>query len=249
MIRFILVALLVVGFLIFSIPLLLWENHVGKQDPEKQQAHSLKIVQAMFRLILRISGVQVTVRGQERIPEGPVLYVGNHQSYFDILVGYTTVPTLLGFVAKKEMERYIFLRDWMRNVNCLFLDRTDIKAGMKTILDGIQKIKAGISVWIFPEGTRNTNGDVTELLPFKEGSLKIAEKAGCPIVPVAITGTSEVFEKHIPFIRRSQVTIEFGEPFYAKELPLEERKHAGAYTRNKIIEMLKAEQQIRRSGK
>lgn len=63
MIRFILVALLVVGFLIFSIPLLLWENHVGKQDPEKQQAHSLKIVQAMFRLILRISGVQVTVRG------------------------------------------------------------------------------------------------------------------------------------------------------------------------------------------
>ena len=109
MIRFILVALLVVGFLIFSIPLLLWENHVGKQDPEKQQAHSLKIVQAMFRLILRISGVQVTVRGQERIPEGPVLYVGNHQSYFDILVGYTTVPTLLGFVAKKEMERYILL--------------------------------------------------------------------------------------------------------------------------------------------
>ena len=235
MIRFILVALLVVGFLIFSIPLLLWENHVGKQDPEKQQAHSLKIVQAMFRLILRISGVQVTVRGQERIPEGPVLYVGNHQSYFDILVGYTTVPTLLGFVAKKEMERYILLRDWMRNVNCLFLDRTDIKAG--------------ISVWIFPEGTRNINEDVTELLPFKEGSLKIAEKAGCPIVPVAITGTSEVFEKHIPFIRRSQVTIEFGEPFYAKELPLEERKHAGAYTRNKIIEMLKAEQQIRRSGK
>ena len=235
MIRFILVALLVVGFLIFSIPLLLWENHVGKQDPEKQQAHSLKIVQAMFRLILRISGVQVTVRGQERIPEGPVLYVGNHQSYFDILVGYTTVPTLLGFVAKKEMERYILLRDWMRNVNCLFLDRTDIKAG--------------ISVWIFPEGTRNINEDVTELLPFKEGSLKIAEKAGCPIVPVAITGTSEVFEKHIPFIRRSQVTIEFGEPFYAQELPLAERKHAGAYTRNKIIEMLKAEQQIRRSGK
>lgn len=71
MIRFILVALLVVGFLIFSIPLLLWENHVGKQDPEKQQAHSLKIVQAMFRLILRISGVQVTVRGAGADSERP----------------------------------------------------------------------------------------------------------------------------------------------------------------------------------
>lgn len=51
--------------------------------------------------------------------------------------------------------------NFIRNVNCLFLDRTDIKAGMKTILDGIQKIKAGISVWIFPEGTRNINEDVT----------------------------------------------------------------------------------------
>ena len=250
MIRLLLVLFTLVGFLIFSYPFLVAQVSLGKKDPHARDLETIKVVRSVFKVLLKLAGVTVTVKGAENIPEDTaVLYVGNHRSYFDILAGYTTVPTLLGFVAKKEMEKIPLLRTWMVNVNCLFLDRKNIKEGLKMILQGIEKVKNGVSIWIFPEGTRNIGEDVTELLPFKEGSLKIAEKAGCPIVPVAITGTSEVFEKHIPFIRRSNVTIEFGEPFYAKELPLEERKHAGAYTRNKIIEMLKAEQEIRRSGK
>lgn len=96
----------------------------------------------------------VEVRGYENIPQDrPVLYVGNHRSYFDILVGYTTVPGLMGFVAKKEMEKIPLLSKWMLNVNCLFLDRNNIKEGLKTILAGIEKVRRGVSVWIFPEGT------------------------------------------------------------------------------------------------
>ena len=124
------------------------------------------------------------------------------------------------------------------NVNCLFLDRKDIKAGLKSILEGIEKVKNGISVWIFPEGTRNRNKDLKELLVFKEGSLKIAEKSGCPVVPVAMVGTAEAFESHFPFIRPSYVTVYYGEPFYIKELEPDQRKHAGAYTREKIVKML-----------
>ena len=168
----------------------------------------------------------------------PVLYVGNHRSYFDILVGYTTVPGLMGFVAKKEMEKIPLLSKWMLNVNCLFLDRNNIKEGLKTILAGIEKVRRGVSVWIFPEGTRNKNEQLSDLLPFKEGSLKIAEKSGCPVVPVAIKGTAEVFEKHIPLICPSHVVIEFGEPFIVKELDPENRKFVGAYTREKIAGML-----------
>lgn len=126
----------------------------------------------------------------------------------------------------------------MRNVNCLFLDRKDIKAGLKTILEGIEKVKGGSSIWIFPEGTRCKAKDPAELLPFKEGSLKIAEKSGCPVMPVAITGTAEILEKHFPFIRPSHVTIEFGKPFYIKELPAEDRKRAGAYSEARIRRML-----------
>ncbi|MDD3252985.1 MAG: lysophospholipid acyltransferase family protein [Lachnospiraceae bacterium] len=247
MIRFILVVLLLLGFLVFSIPLLIGEWLVRKGSRRRQQEHSLAVVKAVFRMLVRITGSTVIVKGKERIPEGAVLYVGNHRSYFDILVGYITVPGLTGFVAKKEMLRYPILSNWMRDVNCLFLDRKDIKAGLKTILDGIEKVRNGISIWIFPEGTRNRSTDPLEMLPFKEGSLKIAEKSGCPVVPVAITGSSEIFEQHIPFMRPSTVTIEFGEPFYVKELPLEDRKHVGAYTQKRIAEMLTNEQQARRA--
>ena len=117
----------------------------------------------------------------------------------------------------------------MLNVNCLFLDRNNIKEGLKTILAGIEKVRRGVSVWIFPEGTRNKNEQLSDLLPFKEGSLKIAEKSGCPVVPVAIKGTAEVFEKHIPLICPSHVVI---------ELDPENRKFVGAYTREKIAGML-----------
>lgn len=246
MIRFLLVALVLFGFLISSVPLLIGSRAVSKHDRKKEQEYSLKVVQAMFRMIIRLTGSKVTVKGLENIPDGAVLYVGNHRSYFDILVGYTSVPGLTGFVAKKEMLRYPLLSDWMMNVNCLFLDRKDVKEGLKTILMGIDKVKHGISIWIFPEGTRSESEDILDLLSFKEGSLKIAEKSGCPVVPVAITGTAEIFEQHIPFMKPSQVTIEYGKPIYLKELSPEDRKRSGAYTRNIIIEMLKEEQQARR---
>lgn len=239
MIRLILVAVTLIGFLTLGYPLLADQNSLGKKDPHARDVESLKIVQYMFSLILKMAGITVTVKGTENIPrDRAVLFVGNHRSYFDILVGYTTVPGFVGFVAKKEMEKIPLLRSWMKNVNCLFLDRKDIKAGLKTILEGIEKVKNGISVWIFPEGTRNRNKDLKELLVFKEGSLKIAEKSGCPVVPVAMVGTAEAFESHFPFIRPSHVTVYYGEPFYVKELEQDQRKHAGAYTRERIVKML-----------
>lgn len=246
MLKFIAVVILVVGFLVLSIPILIWEWWIGKKDQELKNRQSLRIVQSVFRLILKTAGVHITVKGLENIPKDrAALYVGNHRSYFDILVGYVTVPTLVGFVAKKEMERYPLLSNWMRNVNCLFLDRENLKEGLKTILSGIEKVKQGISIWIFPEGTRNRNEDLLEMLPFKEGSLKIAEKSGCPVIPVALTGTCEVFEKQFPRMKRSEVTIEFGRPFIIRELEPEQKKFAGAYTQNVIREMLAKEKNLR----
>lgn len=248
MIRFILVAFSVILFLIVSTPVLAAEYLLGKKDPDRMRRQSLAVIRFMFRYLLVLAGVKVTVRGKERIPEDTsVLYVGNHRSYFDILVGYSTVPDLTGFVAKKEMTRYPLLRDWMKNVNCLFLDRRDMKEGLKTILEGIEKVKSGISIWIFPEGTRGRGETELDMLEFKEGSLKIAEKSGHPVIPVAITGTADVFEKHIPFIRPSRVIIEYGEPIYLKELEPSERKHAGVYTREVIRQMIEKQLEERKT--
>lgn len=246
MLKFIGVVILVIGFLIFSIPLLIWEYILGKKHPDQKNQQSLSIVQAVFRLILKVAGVHITVKGYENIPKDQaVLYVGNHRSYFDILVGYVTVPSLTGFIAKKEMERYPLLSNWMKNVNCLFLDRNDMKAGLRTILSGIESVKQGISIWIFPEGTRNRSEDILDMLTFKEGSIKIAEKSGCPVVPVALTGTAEIFEKQFPRMKSSQVTIEFGQPFLVGELEQDQKKFTGMYTQQLIKEMLLKEKTAR----
>ena len=161
MIRFILTCIIVVGFLILSIPILIVEWIVGKFNSNLKAVSSLRIVQAVFRLCLKVAGVKVTVIGEENVPKDtPVLYIGNHRSFYDILLTYTRCERLTGYVAKYEMRKIPLLSDWMRYLNCLFLNRNDLKQGMKIILNAIEKVKSGISICIFPEGTRNKNENV-----------------------------------------------------------------------------------------
>lgn len=236
MIRTILVAFIVTLYLILGIPVLLIEWVIGKFSPKAKDYSCLRLVQGAFKLILFVTGVKLTVIGEENVPKDQaVLYVGNHRSYFDVVMTYARCPGLTGYIAKVEMLRIPLLRDWMKALYCLFLDRDDIKAGLKTILQGIEYIKRGISICIFPEGTRNHSDT---MMPFKEGSLKMAEKTGCPIIPMAITNSAEMFENHIPFIRRCHVILEYGKPILPAELSREERKFLGAYTQKKIQEML-----------
>ena len=127
----------------------------------------------------------------------------------------------------------------MKFLHCLFLDRSDIREGLKTILQAVEQVKSGISVMIFPEGTRNKNDSELELLPFHEGSFKIAVKSGCPIIPVSITNSSALFEDHFPFVKAVPVIIEYGAPIYPKDLPREEQKFIGKYVQSLITDTLK----------
>ena len=106
MIRFILVCIVVIGYLILSIPILLVEWIIGKFSPVTKDISSLRIIQAVFRFILRITGAKITVIGEENVPRDiPVLYIGNHRSYFDILLTYSRCPIRTGYIAKKELSK------------------------------------------------------------------------------------------------------------------------------------------------
>ena len=99
-----------------------------KKNPHLRDISSLRIVQWAFRVIYRICGVKLTIIGQENVPKDtPVLYVANHNSYFDIIITYALCENLTGYIAKKEMLKYPLLRDWMKRLYCLFLDRDNIK--------------------------------------------------------------------------------------------------------------------------
>lgn len=237
MIRFIFAVLFVVLFLLLSYPLFFIEWIIGKCNKKAKDYSSLRIVQWAFRRILWFAGTKVTVIGKENLPDEPALLVGNHRSFFDIVILYVQCQDLTGFVAKDSLGKIPSLRIWMRYVYCLFLDRKDIKQGLKTILQAIEYLKQGVSICIFPEGTRNT-GEELSVLPFKEGSFKIALKTGCPIVPVSLNNTAEVFENHLPRLKKTHVIVEYGKPIYPKILSREEQKTIGATCQHIIEETL-----------
>lgn len=233
MIRLILVALYLFLFLVLGIPALLALHLIGRKDPRRRDRASKAIVGWAFHCIAALAGVKLIVKGRENIPtDGAVLFVGNHRSYFDVVLTYSLFPGVTGYVAKKEMLRWPLLRDWMRNIHCLFLDRDNIKEGLKTILAGVEEVKNGISLCIFPEGTRNREKDT--FLPFHEGSFKIAEKGGVPVVPMVLVNSAAVFEDHLPRIRRATVVIGFEKPLVLSEMDRDGRKRLGTTVSNII---------------
>ncbi|MDD7403821.1 MAG: lysophospholipid acyltransferase family protein [Butyribacter sp.] len=235
--RLLLVAIYLILYTIISIPLYLVMFIIGKINPQKRAVIAQKIVNTIgFRPILFLSGVKLTVKGRENIlQDQAALYVFNHKGFFDILAGYTTAPYPTAYVSKKEIGKVPMVSRWMKFMNCLFLDRDNIRQGLQTILQGVELLKNGTSVYIAPEGTRNP-GD--ELLEFHEASFKLAEKSKCPIVPVAINNTDAVFEQHLPWIRKAHVIIEYCEPIYMDEMERSEKKQIGQTVRSILQERI-----------
>lgn len=223
MLRAILALLFAILYLIIGIPVLGIEWIISKFNRKAADISQLRMVQWAFRVILFICGTKVTVIGEENVPKDEaVLYIGNHKSYFDIIITYARCPGLTGYVAKNDMAKVPLLSLWMKRLYCLFINRDDVKEALKTILAGIDHIKNGISMCIFPEGTRNKTDDL--MLPFKEGSFKMAEKTGCAIVPMAITGSADILENHFPKVKATHVILEYGKPIYPNELDKETKK-------------------------
>lgn len=241
--RTILVVLYVFLFLLLGLPVLGIEWIISKFNKQAADISQLRIVQWGFRCVSFLSGIRLTVKGEENVPtDQAVLYIGNHRSFFDIVVTYARCPGLTGYISKDGVNKVPVLGIWMRRLYCLFLDRKDLKQGLKVILTAIDQVKSGISICIFPEGTRNKDAEhPNTLLPFKEGSFKIAQKTKCPIVPMVLTGTADVFENHFPWVRSAKVTLTYGKPIYVSELSKEDQKRLGSYCQEIIQDILNQE--------
>lgn len=184
---------------------------------------------------LKIIGMELDVQGKENIPKEQCVFIANHSSILDIIILLYTIDKKMGFIAKKEILKTPIIGYWLKKSKCVPLDRENPRAAIAAINKAIENIKEGSSMVIFPEGTRNKEGEVGK---FKKGSLKLATKSKAPIVPVSIDRASRAFEDTRQF-KPTKIKVVFGKPIETDNLSKEEETNLADNIRDIIVSNLK----------
>ncbi len=175
---------------------------------------SMIVVQKWWSpVLLWAGGAKLEVTGLENRQKGtPYIFVSNHQSTIDIPVLFVALPWDTRFVAKK-MLKYVPMLGWyMWAAKFIFVDRGNHREAVRSLDEGGAQIRSGISIIVFPEGTRS---DDRRVMPFKKGPFALAMKAGVAVVPVAIEGSGKLMPKNSWNITPGPIRVSVGKPIPA----------------------------------
>lgn len=198
---------------IHSIVLCLWCLVLSLFDRDEKRVHFYGAV-PWAKMILWVSGVKVRISGLQNVEPGvPRVYMTNHQSFFDIFALLAYIPVDFKFILKQELMKIPLFGPAMRRAGYIGIEREDPRKAVKGMKEAAQKIRGGVSVVMFPEGTRGVDG---KLLPFKRGGFNLALKSGCDIVPVAISESYRIVPKGSLKINKGSFDIHIGEPISVK---------------------------------
>ncbi|OON99204.1 MAG: hypothetical protein ATN35_00145 [Epulopiscium sp. Nele67-Bin004] len=196
-----------------------------------------RIMQSFSRGVVKASGSKVIIKGEENLEGvgGGVLYMSNHLGFFDAPVTAMVIDDPLIYIGKDDIKKMPIVSTWFEAIGSIYMDRDDIRKSMLSIQKGIEELKAGQSVIVFPEGTRSKDGNVGE---FKAGTFKLATKSKCSIVPIAIKNTELIFEKNGKKIKPATVFVNIGKPVHLSDLSKEEIKNLPKYIEDYVKELL-----------
>ena len=190
------------------------------------------------RSICAAGGVVVTVTGTENLDfKKPYILAANHQSQFDIFALQGFLGIDFRWLAKKELFQVPIWGPAMRRAGYIPIDRSRGRQALKSISEAAQKIAAGTSVVIFPEGTRTKDGKMQD---FKAGAMVLAIKSGVDIVPVAIKGTYEILPKGKLLMNPGNVTIRVGNPIATKNRTSKDRHALAKILQEEVTKLLGA---------
>lgn len=223
------------GYLLFALPKMKKARRLeAAGDLDARDALVESMVQKWARSLLRLAGVRVELSGLENIPEGPAVFVPNHQSYFDIPVLLAWLDKPHPLVSKQEVKKIPLIRTWMELLDCVFIDRDNARQSVAALGEAAKNMtQRGRSFIIFPEGTRSRGDEMGE---FKNGGFRAALKAGVPVVPVVIDGTYKVMEANHMWIHPASVRVKVLPPVPTQGMSREESKLIGEKVRGLILE-------------
>ena len=183
------------------------------------------------------AGVTVRLHGTENISnQGSHVYVSNHVSWFDVFALAATLRNY-SFVAKAELQKIIFFGRAAKAFGLVFIHRANRKAAFDAYREAAAQVKGGMSVVVYPEGTR---GFDYHLRPFKKGPFVLAIGAGVPIVPTIVMGAIEVMRKGSPLIRSGPVDVHFLEPIPTSGYSYDQRDELMQVVWNRMASAMEA---------
>ena len=200
---------------ILHVPLWFYQiDKMGKNRDQYSEEERYHYLRKILRRVNRRGRVKVMTYGVENLPKtnGFIMFP-NHQGLFDMLAIIESCPKPMGVVIKKEAAEWILVKQVIRVLEGIPMDRADIRSSMEVIKEMTAQVKKGRNFVIFPEGTRSRKGN--EILDFKAGTFKSAVKAGCPIIPVALVNSFRPFD--ISSIKKEKVQVHFLKAIYPEQ--------------------------------
>ncbi len=204
-----------------------------------------RIPRTFSRAVLRAAGVRVRVVNPEHIGRGESrIYVSNHVSWFDVFALASLIPHYR-FVAKKELRRIPIFGPAAGKVAIIYIDRQNRTAAFETYRDAADQVRAGVSVVVYPEGTR---GKTYALRPFKKGPFVLAIAAQVPVVPVVVYGTRGIQPKGAIRIRSGEIELTFLEPIPTAGLSYDDRETLMQTVWDRMAAAMERHHGVRSSG-
>lgn len=195
-----------------------------------------KVARLWGRWILASAGVRVRVQGKGNLLQGrPQVVFSNHCSYFDVFCLLAHLPIQFRWLAKEELFRIPLFGKAMEYGGYLPIDRSNPRRAHRSMVAAAQRIRAGTSIVIFPEGTRSPDGKLQE---FKSGGAILAIRAQVPVVPVAVLGTHRVMPKGTLRVKPGPVEIRIGEPIPTEGLSQKDREVLLRKARQSILKLM-----------
>jgi 1-acyl-sn-glycerol-3-phosphate acyltransferase len=196
--------LLVLAYMVFvSVPGLV----LGLVDPKRRTI--LAITRGWARLILWCGGIRVTVSGAENVPHGPAVFASNHASALDIPLLFAHLPADFRIIHKKSLYWAPIVGAYLFFGGHVGIDRKNPFRARQSLIKAAKRIRAGMNVATFPEGTRSPDG---RLQPFKRGTFVLAQDAGVPVVPVSLIGVKALVPCGLVRMRAGSVQMRIHPP-------------------------------------
>lgn len=189
-----------------------------KCNPKRYSLNDIfKSVQKHTDKSLKSLGVTLDVEGKENIPKDTnVLFVANHSNWVDGVVMLSAVDRPTGMIIAKEAnwEKFKIIDGWLKLFNCLYIDRSSARSGLKTINEGADILKTKSSIGVFPEGKVTLSENLSS---FKSGVFKMAQRGSVPVVPIVIKNTKDIYKPNNRWTGKvfsKNVTVKILPPVY-----------------------------------